>query len=690
MRARGDLYFERTLTAHVWKARLAEFQANRKNLFREVGEQLAEIIQEVEEKTLAKIRRALFGDEYAEEYDLLQNRLLFVEGGKDDILMLHHYILLGNFPQDPDRVALLDRIFQSLLREHVLVTEGGEELRQAEAAYQRQVGEIVSYRKALETLEEERLELNRELAQVHSLRSRFFSTGSPLQLTTRLAGVDKQYHEMEEALGQRTEELEQAKQRLEYLSEQFENLLGEFLSNPVNAQALFGKPDSSKPDSPTRANAASDRLRRFLFDELCQSLNQDRLAEHILAAYEIRGFYREFCPPINPQQLKKALVDGQERARLKTMVEQFPSRRFPTQKIDEAARKIHRNTDAQLRSVALQFAEEFMRYRRDQRNWAIVTAAMERINLVREERLRQVSRMNHCLYEILLADEQTTSEDKILSHAIVKADIRNSTRVTQELLARGLNPASHFNLNLHEPVKRILDQFGAAKVFIEGDAIILAIYETESNRAHQRAVGRACTLAQEILAVSQAYNARAEGNQLPRFELGLGVAFQNSSPTFWLDGDTRIMISRAINISDRLSSCSRAARRLFSGNRSPFRVFLLQTLFEDPAEGEEEIFIRYNVNGVELNEEGFEKLREEMSLRSVNARFVMPWGEEAVRMHFGDLPLGESFRKLLVREDRVRRLTPEGKIDPQPLSKRYFEICTDAELIRLVESKIRD
>ncbi len=685
MRARGDLYFERTMTAHVLKARLAEFHANRKNLFRELGEQLAEILHEIEEKSVAKMRRALFGDEYAEEYDLLQNRLLFVESGKDDIVMLHHYILLGNFPQDPDRVTLLDRIFQSLLREHVLVTEGGEELREAEQAYQSQLSDIVSYRKALETLEEERIELNRQLEPRQALGFRLFSRASPAELAARLAGVEEQYREMEEALQRRTEELEQAKQRLEYVSEQFENLLGEFLNNPVNAGALFGSPAGA-----AEADEPSARLRRFLFEELCRSLNQNRLAEHILAAYEIRGFYGEFCPPINPQQLKKALVDSGERARLKSLLEQFPSRRFPTHKIEEAARKIHRNTRAQLEAVALRFAEDFMRFRRDQRNWMMVAAAMEKINLIRDERARQMSRMNHCLYEILLGDEQVGEEDKILSHAIVKADIRNSSGVTRDLLARGLNPASHFSLNLHEPVKRMLAHFGAAKVFIEGDAIILAIYETEANRTYQRAVGRACILAQEILAVCQAYNARADGNRLPGFELGLGVAFQNSSPTFWMDGDTRIMISRAINLSDRLSSCSRAARRLLSGNRSPFHIFLLQTLLDDPADEEEEIFLRYNVNGVELNEEGFEKLREEMSLRTVTARFAMPWGDDTVRMHFGDLPLGESFRKLLVREDRVRRLTPEGQVDPQPLSKRYFEICTDAELLRLIESKIRD
>ena len=82
-----------------------------------------------------------------------------------------------------------------------------------------------------------------------------------------------------------------------------------------------------------------------------------------------------------------------------------------------------------------------------------------------------------------------------MNHAVIKADVRGSTRITQELLARGLNPATLFSLNFYEPVKRILDRYGAAKVFIEGDAMVLAIFETESNRSHQRAVSKACALA---------------------------------------------------------------------------------------------------------------------------------------------------------------------------------------------------
>ena len=113
-------------------------------------------------------------------------------------------------------------------------------------------------------------------------------------------------------------------------------------------------------------------------------------------------------------------------------------------------------------------------------------------------------------YEFLHPDEGRPAEDPVINHTVIKADVRGSTGITKDLLAKGMNPASHFSMNLHEPVKRMLERFGAATVFIEGDAIILAIYETEATRAATRAVARACILAREILAVKSAYNARTK------------------------------------------------------------------------------------------------------------------------------------------------------------------------------------
>jgi hypothetical protein len=341
---------------------------------------------------------------------------------------------------------------------------------------------------------------------------------------------------------------------------------------------------------------------------------------------------------------------------------------------------LRRYTQQEVRIMVLRFCEDLMRLRRDMRDYQKLTSAMERVNLVRAERTRELSQINRTLYEYLLPEEDRPAEDHVVSHVVIKADIRGSTKMTQDLLARGLNPASHMSLNLYEPVQRILERYGASKVFVEGDAIIMAIYETQANRTRQRSVAKACLLARQILGIAQAYNERAEGGELPPLELGVGLAFQNSPPTYWMDKDSRIMISRAINLSDRLSSCSKAARRLLGQHRSPFRLFLFQTAIEGTTEEElDEFLLRYNLNGVELNEEGFLKLSEEISLSASEASGIFPWGRERVTFYSGLVPVGETLEPLLIRKGYVRQLLPDGKIGA-PGSRAYYEVCAESVL----------
>jgi hypothetical protein len=130
-----------------------------------------------------------------------------------------------------------------------------------------------------------------------------------------------------------------------------------------------------------------------------------------------------------------------------------------------------------------------------------------------------------------------------------------------------------------------------------------------------------------------------------------------------MDNDSRIMISRALNLSDRLSSCSKAARRLLGDHGSPFRLFVFQTIMEGATDEElDEFLLRYNLNGIELNEEGFQKLAEEISLGPLEAECKMPWGREQVTFYSGLVPVGETLEPLLIRKGFVRQLLPDGKI----------------------------
>jgi hypothetical protein len=196
-------------------------------------------------------------------------------------------------------------------------------------------------------------------------------------------------------------------------------------------------------------------------------------------------------------------------------------------------------------------------------------------------------------------------------------------------------------------------------------------------------------LSRQILLVCNSYNDRAAASALPALELGLGVAFQGSAPTYWTDGESRIMISKALNISDRLSGCAKLAKRMLTGQKSHFAVFQFLTALEGATPEElDEFLVRYNMNGIELNEEGFQKLSEEISLESIETKLEMPWGKTNVTLYYGEVPMGDTVELLVLRKAMARELLPDGKIGA-PSSHPYYEVCTSPALHDLVAALIR-
>jgi hypothetical protein len=680
IRQRGE-HFERSEQAHVMKARLSELQSGRRNVVRQVGQQIHQYLVDVEEHVLSRSRRALFGEDFSAPYDLLKNRLVFVEGGKDDVLFAEQYVLLGNYVRDPDRFEAMDTLLLEFVRDSVLPVDHTEEIGDVQKTHSSLVEQALTARSELAQLEEEREALLRKLERSEGLLSKLVRAGDPSGVRAALSDVEKRIRNNHMKLEELGPQLDSAKQKAAFLSGQRQSRLADYLNEPENAHRLF---------DPDADGGGPAEVRNKLLEDWIARLEQRELIVHILASYEVRLIFRDYCPPIHLQQLRKALVNRDEMKRVEDILKQFPARRFSMKPIEELSKKIRRFSHGEIRTTVLRFTEDFMRLRRALRNCDHLTACMERINLITSEKARELSRLNNTLYECVLPDEARPAEDRVVSHVIIKADVRGSTKITHDLLDRGLNPASHFSLNFHEPVTKLLDRFGAAKVFIEGDAIVLAIFETEANRSYQRAVAKACVLARQILAVSSAYNQRAESSDLPRLELGIGVAFQSSAPTYWINGDSRIMISKALNLSDRLSGCSKMARRLLARNPSLFCMFLFQTAMEGASEEEaEELLIRFNLNGIELNEEGFQKLSEEISMETVETKLDTPWGRQPVTLYFGELPMGDSLELIVVRKGYVRQLLPDGKIGPSSTAHPYYEVCSSPRLVELVEALLR-
>ena len=334
------------------------------------------------------------------------------------------------------------------------------------------------------SLEEQRESTRKRLDRGESFLNKFLNSADPSNLKASLSDVEMRLKHQEVKLEEMGPQIDAAKQKLDFFNKDYKGRLGDYLNDPENAKRLF---DASATDN---ANGEPARLLAQLVDRL----EQHDVLYHVLASYEIRPIAKDYCPPVHLQQLRKALVSKEEMKQVEQVLKHVPAKQLSLKPIEELSRKIRRYSREELQGLVLRFATDFLKLHRDLRDAEHLTTCMERIHLVTTEQARELSRLNNRLYECVLQEEAKTQADQVVSHVIIKADVRGSTRMTQDLLSRGLSPASHFSLNLHEPVKKLLDRFGAKKVFIEGDAVILAIFETESTRTYARAVAKACIL----------------------------------------------------------------------------------------------------------------------------------------------------------------------------------------------------
>ena len=255
IRARGA-HFDHTEQAHVIKARLAELQADRRNLFRNVGQHVFQAIQEIEENGLGRSRKALFGEEGSSgAYDILTNRLAFVEGGKDDVLFLEQYVLLGNYQKDQDRFEMLDTIFIDFLREFVHIGEQGTGSNDSWREHQKLVDGAVASRAEIARLEVERDTVARKLERSESLMGRVGFGSDPAMLRAAISDVEKRLRNARRKLEESTPRIEASRGEADYQAKQRRERLGDYLNQPENARRLF---DPAAPGEP-RGSAAELR-----------------------------------------------------------------------------------------------------------------------------------------------------------------------------------------------------------------------------------------------------------------------------------------------------------------------------------------------------------------------------------------------------------------------------------------------
>ena len=257
--------------------------------------------------------------------------------------------------------------------------------------------------------------------------------------------------------------------------------------------------------------------------------------------------------------------------------------------------------------------------------------------------------------------------------------------INHTMIKRKLNPASYFSLNFFDPISVVLSEYDAAKVFIEGDAIILSIFENEDTPQSCYSVARACGLAIKILQIFHSYNEKNKENNLPILELGIGICYSDGPPTFLFDGDSRIMISPAINLADRLSSCDKKMRKRLKNQNPLFNLFEFRNAAEEETEGSaDDASLRYNVNGIELSVDGFNKLVKEINLKKV----IYKTGKgENVKLYTGKVPtVNGNYQQLAIREATIYEIKPETMEVTGETSKKYYEVCTNHEIYNFINN----
>jgi hypothetical protein len=666
--------YERDLRALQLKQTLSEFQANKKIWLRRVGGELLMLTNEVQADVVRKTRESFFGAEAGPWFFYFSNPLAFTENGRDDYIHLAKYVMIGNFARDPDLYELVVRWLKSMLQ---WVDQAGPEAKELEARRQ-------EHARATQELEALRAQAN------------------PAEKGTfgRLFGGKQEAPPPPADLSRWIEQAEQAatqiEQQVQILAEAYDERLGRFLNVPENVEELFGAARTEQALNEARGRRAPREetagleekleIQRYLAEEFYNSAQQRGLLPRVAAAYEAARIHQDYCPPINPQQLKHALLDQGERKKVADLVGHYKLANVSAATLEQSAAAVRGAAPRELRAMLFRFIADFMRHHRDARLLAVLQGLEEQVNLMFDEKTSELSRINNTLYEFLLPSEQRPQERRVLGHVILKADVRDSTKVTAELYARGLNPASHFSLNFFDPLNKLFTRYDVTKVFIEGDAVILAAFETENAAMGGYPMARTCGLAREMMEVVNAYNARAEKTSLPRLDIGIGICWQDSSPMYLLDGETRIMISPAINLADRLSGCSKLARRAFDSDKSPFNVYVFQTITDEQAGGAiEEFLVRFNT-GVCLSPEAFNKLQQEISLRAIETEIALLWKPERVRLYTGSFPMTRDvFQRLVVREARIPFIEAHDFSLKHYTERFYYELCTNRSIYEFAE-----
>ena len=460
----------------------------------------------------------------------------------------------------------------------------------------------------------------------------------------------------------------------------------DYLFNFFKTEASLKKVQGNKanPGQETKLKKWAKEQKK-LFTQLFRLIADELMIDGIVAPYLIQPIFKTYCPPLSPQECLQYLVIPKARKPIIRKLNRFKhyySQSFSLRLLNQTIRKIKHTSKLEQKKLLLRFLRDFARYHRDLMNYQVLKDTADSINLRTEEKSIRLSRENQTLYEFILSHEEEAEARQIRSHAVLKADIRGSSRIIEQMKEKQQNPATSFSLNFFDPINNVLSLYGAQKVFIEGDAVILSIFEHEDRPGGWYAISRACGLAINILLIVSRYNLRNRINRLPMLDIGIGIGFTDSAPTFFYDNDNQIMISPAINYADRLSECHKSLRQKFRKKKMPFNVlqYIPSTEGLPDAMPRATGLLRYNVKGIELHRKGFKKLADEIHLQRINCR-IPDFSKDPITLYTGKFPtMAGRYQRLVIREAPVPEISLTDFRIIRNSDRKYYEVCTNPKI----------
>ena len=160
---------------------------------------------------------------------------------------------------------------------------------------------------------------------------------------------------------------------------------------------------------------------------------------------------------------------------------------------------------------------------------------------------------------------------------------------------------------------------------------------------------------------------------------------------YLMDGEHQIMISEALNESDRLSGCNKRARKVMEPQAGPFHVYAFQAAELDEDGNPEDVILSFNLSGIRMNEAAFQKLQQEITLEPLKVRLPASLASSdrgEYNLFSATVPVDHDiFRKIVVRQSRIPRIDPADFSVKGWTDRSYYEICTDPAIYAALEKR---